>query len=113
MSGEVGANYEQSPIRDINRDEHIYKFDDFTVHKARFWVEDLKEVVDGYAVIWTVDDVVQGYLANIQMAVSLAYNSALVIQQAKAYEEMQAKADDTTALLGLEDLSGDDGDVLN
>lgn len=92
MSGSREANSVDTGIT-------LFTFENFTIHPARFYIDQLDAFEDGYGVVYNEDGITQIYSPSIMGAIQHAVGADQTLQYVAAMDEAKELEGSTTGLL--------------
>ena len=97
----------------VDLENPLYTFGDFFVAPATFYATETGSTEQGYAVVWSQDNVTQMLSNNVPAAVNFAMGAHQSMQMVAAYLEQLSKEDDTSGLMSDTNTDDELDGVLN
>lgn len=100
-----GTEIDRAPQYDADNELFAGLTTRFRIYPATMYNREIEDRVEGYAIVWNHDNVVQAWAANIVQAITFAAQGETQLAMADAALEQAARAADTDGLM--------DDDVLD
>jgi len=84
----------------VSTDVTLFEFDNFTIHPATFWIDQMDGMEIGYGVVYKADGITQIYSPSIMGAIQHAVGAEQTLQYYEAMQEAKTLEGSTEGLLG-------------